>query len=140
MPEPVTGRDWLAFAYQAERLARIADWWRPQPMLTARLRLWATALIRTTPGERYCPRCRAMTLQEADWRCAAEGEDGSCPGERAWAGQECQDCGYVICGCSCSHCGGECYVEGDEPFWDEGETVPCKACGGSGLARKQTVW
>lgn len=136
MPEPVTGRDWLAYAYQTERLARMADWWRPKSRLTR----WAEALTRTTPGERYCNRCRSMTRGEADFRCPLEDDSSTCPGERAWAGQECSACGFVMCRCPCSHCHGDAYVEGDVPFWDEGETVRCYACGGSGLARKQTVW
>lgn len=49
---------------------------------------------------------------------------------------------------SCTVCGGEAYVECDDPIqcmqrhlrndWDQ--FCPCKACGGTGLAKDQTIW
>lgn len=54
----------------------------------------------------------------------------------------CNECGDNIndCSCSCSWCGGDGWQESDDPLWDGADEIPCKACGGSGLARKQTIW
>lgn len=91
--------------------------------------------------ERHCPVCRATTHAQAEWRCRLP---ENCPAEDLWPehaheGDE-DPCGYVICRCDCTHCGGERYVEGDGAGWDDGEIVRCGACGGSGLLRRQTVF
>ena len=138
----MSGREWLSFAHEAKRLAATGEfWWRRFDRTPLPLELWAQALVRVTPGERYCPICRAMTHAEAEWRCRLP---ASCPAEDIWpehaheAGED--PCGYVICRCECTWCGGDRWQEGDEPGWDDGEMARCKACGGSGLLRKQTVF
>lgn len=45
----------------------------------------------------------------------------------------------------CTICGGEGYDECDDPIQccqahTAGDLCPCKGCGGSGLAKDQTIW
>lgn len=42
----------------------------------------------------------------------------------------------------CTRCGGEGRQEGTpiEELCDDWGEIPCKACGGSGLAKDQTIW
>jgi len=40
----------------------------------------------------------------------------------------------------CSWCGGEGFMESDDPMWDQDDWVSCSACGGSGNAEDQTLW
>jgi hypothetical protein len=39
----------------------------------------------------------------------------------------------------CWKCGGEGWVEGKDPCWDEGELVTCYSCLGSGLRKDMTT-
>lgn len=45
-------------------------------------------------------------------------------------------------GLSCTRCGGEAYIQVDDPFWDEDESGfgPCTSCRGTGLRRYQWVF
>jgi DnaJ-class molecular chaperone len=42
----------------------------------------------------------------------------------------------------CTHCGGSCMQENDDPLWHGFDVVeiPCEACGGTGLRKHQTVF
>lgn len=43
----------------------------------------------------------------------------------------------------CAFCGGDGWIDGyeDDPLWFEpGEMELCASCGGSGLAKDQTIW
>lgn len=40
----------------------------------------------------------------------------------------------------CTYCGGEGWQESDDPLWDGADEVPCRACGGSGERRHQSVF
>jgi len=64
-------------------------------------------------------------------------EDGSpCPGslgDEGWDEYEEDDW-------ECTWCGGEAFVEGNDPGWDLGEIVPCAACRGTGLRRDQVLF
>lgn len=40
----------------------------------------------------------------------------------------------------CTWCGGEAFVEGDDPGWDLGEIVPCSACRGTGFRKHQVLF
>jgi len=41
---------------------------------------------------------------------------------------------------ACTWCGGEGYVESDDPLWDGGDIVPCSACNGTGERKHQTLF
>lgn len=46
-------------------------------------------------------------------------------------------------GFSCTHCGGEAYVQVEDPFWDECDQFgwgPCTSCRGTGERRHQWVF
>ena len=41
---------------------------------------------------------------------------------------------------SCSWCCGDGTQDPDDPLWEGWEPIACKACCGTGLASKQTIW
>ena len=40
----------------------------------------------------------------------------------------------------CSWCGGDGEQDPDDPLFEGRGPIACKACGGTGLASKQTIW
>lgn len=40
----------------------------------------------------------------------------------------------------CLICGGDGYVESDDPLWDDDDFVVCYSCHGSGRRKDMTIW